>query len=514
MQDDLRKMRSYKFLVTIWCYYQIWKGRHGLAEQYFALPSHFKDAIIKGDKSVLPWELDGLLGVYLRAYDNLTDSHLLLGEIDPMNYHNSSVMINSYKELVSSESLGDIDTSTEKLMHILSRIAWQQFPWQVGYDHPSTIIRYCSLYYGPQCKQAFHEKHGLPSDVFFTICLALSHHFQQMPIFLDVSFLEKYGVPSRSVRKALAIIARTPKAASKEIRLRGEKRSVKTEFANNQTFDYPVFLLSNGKNFGYICPFPELLIHRATYGIYFDVIWNQAARREAAKSLEVYCCDYIRSTCGSMWQVIDEFQYGPKKTQTHSPDVLLTAGHEVGVAIECKARKIPEHVRISSNPFLDYPDSYSEIAHGVYQTWRFRRDLSNGIVQKYSASKEFSALVVTLEPWTDITFLIARKINALATEINEGYAGSDKYVKAEHRVAPAIIDVPNFEAMLRRIKPDRLPAYANHLAAYQNGNESGPIDDTLFLRESPIPKHPLGNRADQIMPLAAEFRKIRARKSY
>ncbi|WP_444668464.1 hypothetical protein [Cereibacter changlensis] len=505
MQNDLRKMRADRFLVTLWCYYKIWKQQPELATRHLPMPRQFIEGFKSGQNMILPWELEGLLGQYLRAYDNLTDSDLAIGRIDPLNHHNSVVMLNAYKQLVSAESLHDIDTSTEGLLQMFSRIAWQQFSWQVGHDHPFKMLRYCFLYYGPKCRSEFLRQTGVDAETFFTVCLALASLFNGNPSHQNTHHLEPIGITSGKMRQVLGMISRSPKQASKEIRLRSNRKEEKAEFCNNGTFDFPVLSVTTSGRVVYYCPFPELIVHRCTYGIYFDIINGERAKLEASKRLERYCIEFINSTCDPTQKAIGDFKYGPRKSATDSPDIMVVDGRSVSIAIECKARKIPHHVRASSRPFVDYPESYDEIAHGVYQTWRFRRDLAAGKVNDgqgdYFASANLATAVVTLEPWADISFLVAQKIVEKAKTLNNDHRGTARFVDEQYHVVPAIISIEELENALTQIEPLKLAAFLNSLAFNQNNVVAGGHDADEFKRKNPVRGNPVAHLVAEAIPL-------------
>lgn len=141
LKDHLRCASSEEFLLTAWGLYQFWKGRMELAGQAVRLDETAVRLRRESRFVIPPWEIVGLLTVYLEAYDNLTDSLLKPKYLDVRAWDTISKLINIYRDITNRQSMDGIEKDTKSLLEMMPRIMLQQLSWQTGYDAPRFMIR-------------------------------------------------------------------------------------------------------------------------------------------------------------------------------------------------------------------------------------------------------------------------------------------------------------------------------------------------------------------------------------
>lgn len=220
LKDNLRYASSEEFLLTAWGLYQFWKGRIDLAGRAVRLnPTAVK--LRKESRFVIPpWEIVGLLTVYLEAYDNLTDSRLKPKHLDVQGWETITGLINTYRDITNRESMDGIERDTKSLLEMMPRIMLQQFSWQTGHDAPRFMIRGTFINYCPEAKAVFKRRYGLDAETFFTISVALAARFNRVPHFTNFNVFSSIGISEADVKKYLSIVSITVKNASWAARVR------------------------------------------------------------------------------------------------------------------------------------------------------------------------------------------------------------------------------------------------------------------------------------------------------
>jgi len=149
----------------------------------------------------------------------------------------------------------------------------------------------------------------------------------------------------------------------------------------------------------FIAPLPTLLLHRATVGLYYDIIkGGTKIRNDAGARFEEYCRKSIEAHCPT-FEVSPPVKYKFKGNPVETPDVILQLDGQVVAVMECKASKLTFEAQYADNPIEDAQDGYAQIAKAIFQMWRFfshvRRKLLDFVV-----ADDAPAVVLTLDAWT------------------------------------------------------------------------------------------------------------------
>lgn len=518
LKNHLRYANSEEFLLTAWGLYQFWKGRIDLAGKALRLNATAVKLRRESRFVMPPWEIVGLLTVYLEAYDNLTDSRLKPKHLDVQGWDTIAGLINVYREITNRQSMDGIEKDTKSLIEMMPRIMLQQFPWQTGYDAPRFMIRGTFINYCPEARAVFKSRYGLDAETFFTISIALTAHFNRVPHFTNLNMFSSIGISEANVKKYLSIVSITVKNASKAAKADGAATRRGLDFRVSRVFDYPIFKIGDDIRFAYTCPFPELLMYRATYFIYFDIMgatdpsYGKPLRKMAFeakgamdKRFELYCVELAQRSIPEPISCRGDFTYGQVGFQRHTTDLLLHRGNRVLIAAECKTKKMNISVRLSPRPVRDNLEQLDDLAKGVVQIWRFFGDLKKRVVIEdgtpWTAADNFVGALITLEEWADHNPVFTEECFRRANEINDLAQGSDDFVEEADKTPVCIISATEYENMLHEIRPECLPEYLAGFARYQREFDAKGFSPLHLKKENPEGKHPLAEKLHEFLPV-------------
>lgn len=487
LYENLRHVTSREMLLAIYAAQKMWMGEPNFAVPIFGLSKKDAESIAgKRFESYLPWELIGILTLYWEAHDNLTDSVLKTKKYDILNINAFNHLVNGYRKITNDQSMDDVidRDKSASLFEMISRIMWQQFIWQEGHDRPDTMLRYSYINYTDSAKNVFFERYGLDADKFFTISFMLKGHFNGQPFLNGIPNLEYFGISRDNIKKYFSIVSLSTKEASKLASKLGGKSNKIIEFKSSFIYDYPIINIGDHLNPIYMCPFPELILYRATYFMSLDIISAsgdrspKALRKKASraklemdKAFESYCALLAKKNLSTEFDVVEDFTYGKVSNQQHTPDVLLIKGNTVLVAIECKSKKMKIDVRTSARPAADFEAEIKDIAYGVLQLWRFYRDLRNGLVvhggANYLLGDNFAPVIVTLEEWMDHSPILIQKCMSIAADLNIALIGTPDHIPEEFTIDVCFLSAKEYERAAIVIRPDCFIGYLNSYALHQ-----------------------------------------------
>ncbi|MCT4685128.1 MAG: hypothetical protein N4A39_15495, partial [Roseicyclus sp.] len=158
------------------------------------------------------------------------------------------------------------------------------------------------------------------------------------------------------------------------------------------------------------------------------------ARRRSGEAFEELCLKMIRHYSGAERSVESE----RKTTYGMSADILVEdKAASSGLIIECKARRLPQRVLTSPDPFNDCADAFDDVIEGIVQIWRTYNELYSKTPMK------FAGVVLQYDPWTIMG-------NAFVSKLFESaHEKADKLeIPAFHRIPVALVGYFDFERLL------------------------------------------------------------------
>lgn len=332
--------------------------------------------------------------------------------------------------------LGRMSVLTE-----LHRISQRQFEWQRGFANAAQMYRWAFVFGGPVCTGYFEATHGLTINEFTLTGFAMFASFKNGPAFNRQTDLTGVGVSAAAWDATVRMTSATlQEARQRAAMLRLQQRSVAYE--PSVLRQNPILAFGEqGERLR--APLPELIVVRATEGIYYDVVHGPPeVRNEIGRRFELYAGDLFRSVADL--NVAESYTYRLRGNNVDTPDLLLRVRADLTLPVECKAKRMTIQAKFGENPIAEASAGYDEIAKGVFQLWRFfshaRRGLHNEPVAQAPAG-----LVLTLDSWLSMAGVLRDEVVKRA----EAMAARDPEITAEDRKPVVFCSIEDLEQTLR-----------------------------------------------------------------
>jgi len=294
--DDLRLMCMF------WAIDAVQSGREKEAKKFLVHPEAAATDALDSPYAVYKWDLETLINLTL----NNLKSRLpfkMWPSINTRDFNTVADLVNTLRAVEDDESEVRIDVSNILLeMH---RISHRQFAWQRGWVRTSDIYRHLYIYGQGLCAEYFEKTHSLTVADFVSVAFGLYAVLLRGPWTDHLTGMDLVGIDEDTVKKAHALLSGEVWA------VRRESRKLLARFEEKLGTTLPVIyqpsylrikpvLYSVALN-KYIAPLPDLIMLRATVGLYYDlapagttVMNDSNARFEeyARRSIKAYCPDF------------------------------------------------------------------------------------------------------------------------------------------------------------------------------------------------------------------------------
>lgn len=370
------------------------------------------------------WEIENLLLLLLSTPKEKVD---FLRAPDYQSYDTVANLVNQLKAAEEAESALLVDHAN--VLDELQRYAHKQFLWQREFFEIERLYRYTYVYGQGSCADYFERQNGLSINEFILTCIAL-YGCTKAFAWQKVTRIE----PPLTLRPE--IVGLTLKLVAKELpEMRAEttKRIDQVMSAGRPKLAYlpstlrhfPI-ISSTKHNDQIIAPLPQLLIFRATSGLYYDLAGGpQNLLKEANGRFEEYGKKLIQARC-PRFEVSRDQEYGPKGKRMRTPDLLLKDGGIVKAVFECKATKLTFTAQYGDDQFAEAPKAFGQIAKGMSQLWKFFSRARRGIYTNETVADDAYGIILTMENW----FQLDR------TQLPSLRAAADKLCEDEPDVTP------------------------------------------------------------------------------
>lgn len=362
------------FLHLVWNVDALQSGREAYIDGNLTFPEEARTTEIGAGNYLPPWDLELVVNERLVARPPPLYASGPF-RFDPcQRFHAVAYAVHLARQVADCQiglMLKRMDVFRE-----MSRIGHRQFEWQRGFNNGPQIYRWHFLYGGPQARATFEARSGLSIPDFAKFVLVLYHLFRRYAAG-SASALPKFAeLPERVVDAALALVATPLKTArSSAQNLRTSRLDI--NYQASQLRKTPVISFRNNETLR--APLPELLLVRATEGLYYDLAGAHGdVRNEVAKRFEVYTRDFLNAAMPER-QAREGPAYRWRGKPVEGPDVLLYEGDRLTCAFECKARKLSLAARYGE-AYPDAKDGIEELAKGVFQLWKYVSHTRRGLI--------------------------------------------------------------------------------------------------------------------------------------
>jgi hypothetical protein len=378
-------------------------------------------------------------------------------------------LVNRLRKLEDIEAAVYLRGTEFNVFGELHRIAQRTFHWQRGYFNRPQFYRSAFIYAQGKCGGYFEKTYGLPISELNFVGFALYTHSLVTPWINRTFALPELGLTADLVKRALpCLLLSTDRARTETEKVVGTMNAkhgapLPTAFLPSILRQFPV-IGTQEDAIDFIAPIPELLLMRVTSGLYYDLVsGGQPLLNEAIDRFEQYATNYLAAAM-SRFAVRRAYRYEPKKGHAiDTPDVLLTDGQKLVLAIECKATKLNYLAQFAEDPFEAEKKQYLQIATGVFQLWRFFSHVRRGLV-KETADRDTAAMVLTLDTFMTLSHelkdAILKEATALADKEGDVIEGDRRHVvfcpiyDLEH-----VVSISSEDTFLGTLKAARLEKY-------------------------------------------------------
>jgi hypothetical protein len=423
------------YLLSLWAIGRLQAGDANVASQVIG---HFPQEAIgskMGDRNhVHEWEIETLANECImaprRGHPYVTPARRLLTERYPAMVHT----VNLLRELENEE----YGCSNYDVLKEIYRIALRQFEWQRGWFNKANFYRAAFLYSKGELERRLINTVGLATDDILYVAFGLFVFFSN---FHTLSQSDKWEHLNIETWKRDKLLARFSNPIEKQIDLAKEvrKRWTLTAYRPSVFRTFPISSRRADSSL-HICPLPELILHRATQGLFYDVVDGSGPIRSAmGKSFERYIAALLGT--GPIESFETEFQYRIKKEKWDSPDFLLNEREKTFCIVECKAHRLSFPARFGDNP--ESERGYDELSHGIFQIWRFRSHCRRGLIERTFAD-DAVGLIVTLDSWLSGGHRITEHVLRMANLKADNCPG----ILPEDRIPIGFAEVADLEMVL------------------------------------------------------------------
>ncbi|MER8369031.1 hypothetical protein [Mesorhizobium sp. M1378] len=384
--------------------------------RYLTYPASAAGAEIGTPNFALKWEMENVILLMLA---NATHGKKMVHPAEFRKFETACKIINQYKTAKIAEN--DVLVNPDTVVAEMARYQMEQFLWQREFFHSQRMHLYYFIYGQGECAAYFKQKYGIGIDEFALNCVGLYTHSQTVP------WHGRPRLPDKGIALRQDSLDRTVDLISKELfGLRELTRErIDTLTAHNKS--NLAYLPSTLRQFPmissvamenqFIAPFPQLIIFRATSGLYFDLCDGpKKILEEANDRFEQYGKMLIEARC-PRFKVMREQPFGTKKRPLKTPDLLVQDGGQITIVFECKATKLTFQAQYAENQYEVAAGAYDQIAKGMSQLWRFFARARNGTYANIPVAPDAVGVVLTLESWFALTRQHLPVIRAKAEEL-------------------------------------------------------------------------------------------------
>jgi hypothetical protein len=378
LRNDLRQLDLQGLLTLLW---QVSKGPLGSAV------FRFQDASGNAFEIYL-WE------VHLLAREAVLQA-VLNNDLKQADNRDLLKLISHLRRIAENTSKRTINSS-ESAVRALHPLIHQQARWQNTREW-DRFHRAFRIYGRDDVRPMLEAVVGLRLSTIYSLTFAIAGAAARSPRILsniDYTFM---GI-SEQERDAYFRMVGASLSSIHERTKQRQRYDESWPFTWNPLEGTPLIKLWEDRPYHYLCPFPQLLLRRATDSLFFDLGKSEEKfDNPYGMAFQIYVGDVLRAQFNaSMHFVLEEQKYRVKKNLKHGVDWIVsdTSGH---IMFECKTRRL----RVDAKAVVDgiLIDSIEELATIVVQHYKNLDDAFQGLTHWKPDGKPVYPVIVTLEDW-------------------------------------------------------------------------------------------------------------------
>lgn len=416
LNDLLSRADDTSFLQMAWAVDALQSSFGTNAQKYLSAPKEAATTKFDSPYFVFKWDIETLILLLLST------PKCKIQDLDCSQFGAMAQAVNLLRSLENSESGALVDHS--QVLMEMHRIGQRQFGWQRGFATSERLYRFTFIYGQGDCGSYFRDTYGLTIEQFMEVSFVLYAQLHTVP-WTKPPNLKELGLDPALMEKVLPLISR-PLAAMRVavkslIDKASARKAIRIAYLPSVLRQFPV--ISSPEHGTLISPLPDLLMFRATAGLYYDVRTGpQHLLAEANDRFEQYTRRIIKAFC-PRFEVLPSEKYGPKKASIDTPDVVVRDGGQVVAVIECKATKLTYEAQFADNPIEEAERAYAQIVKGVAQLWKFFSHVRRGIYDRQPVAASAHGVVLTMESWMQMSSELQTEVLARAKNLLQADPG-------------------------------------------------------------------------------------------
>jgi hypothetical protein len=268
---------------------------------------------------------------------------------------------------------GSYEGRPDNILLQLSRIAHQQFPWQIQ-PSDADVAHHHALYSHPMVEPLLVEKHGLTGTEVAQLVLLFSEQLLSTP-FLTLGFLRKSDPEiGRAVLSLAESLSRTAAEQRAELQ-RLQRHDVNWGFTFNALRATPLLRVPGAGRL--MSPAPTLLIRRLTDGIYYDLVDRAGFGEAIGTAFEHHVGWIARRLGGKSMRLLPEERWG--RPEQRSVDWIVE-DQSATLFVECKLARMDF---ASQTELADEPPIAKGLARMAENVAQLYASLSKGLGGQY-----------------------------------------------------------------------------------------------------------------------------------
>jgi hypothetical protein len=401
LHDFLSRSDDAAFLQMAWSV-NLLQSNHGTdVRQYLDFPNEAATTKLDSPFAIFKWDIETLVLLLL-----VTTKYVIQrGPNKVSNCRKFDAMahaVNLLRSVESSEVVVFLDGTN--VLKEMPRIGYQQFGWQRGFATQERLYRYAFIYGQGNCAKYFNDEYGLTVEDFMQVSFVLFALLCKSP-WTKHPELSQVGISPTCLEKALSLLSRP----LLEIRYEAKRLIEATVAKGAERVSYLPSVLRRtpvirSQEFGaIIAPLPDLILFRATVGLYYDIRPGpEDLINEANDRFEQYTRKLIKAFC-PRFDPLPSQKFGTKKRQLYTPDVLLKDGEEIVAVFECKATKLTYEAQYAENPLDEANTAYAQIIKGIKQLWQFFSRVRRGVYDQEQVAESAHGVLLTMDSWMQMS---------------------------------------------------------------------------------------------------------------
>jgi hypothetical protein len=417
LRDYLSRVDDAEFLQLCWAVATLQNSPDISVSDYLIYPPKAVMPQAGDQHRVHLWELETLATMLLTTPKHLPHQRPNT-YFDCRYFETIAQSTNLLRSLENSESA--MQGAGQNILLEIARIAHRQFGWQRGYATQEQMVRFAYVYGQGECAEFFTSKYSLTVTDFMHVSFLLFAHHYRYP-WSGPPKLEEFGIKSETLGRALkvnSVSLKTLKEKAKHL-LASLDAKARISYLPSILRQFPISTSNDGRSI--VAPLPELIMFRATAGLYYDFRDGpQRLTEEANLRFEEYVRELIVGLCPE-FTALPSQKVGTKKSPYQTPDVLLVRGGKMVAVIECKATKLTYNAQFADNPMTEAERAYSQLIEGIIQLWWFFAKVRLGIHLNFPVTEDTCAVLLTMDSWMQMSSDLRNAAVAKARQ------GSNKY---------------------------------------------------------------------------------------